>query len=928
MRNVPEVIINFARPVLVFVFSFLLLNLPQTVFSNDLEKAQSYFKNSQYDSAYLYAKRSFEAHQGIVDSIAFRSAIIAGISAAYEKAEDSTDYIAIASERAYTLNHPVWMTEADFARGKELFLKSFYGDALPYFLRVDSLANLHNFKNTTTVDAIIHRSEISRMAFTNQAVNAAYDLMLEALDMAKEIDAEYQVHLIYIHLSDLNGLRQNYQEAKRYADIAFGYFTKIDDVRKVSRIYWIYASYYQVINDLENCEKSHRERLSYLQSKDNPGELGSALVAYGNFLRRSKNDCSSALKQFIQARKIYEHIRDDQSDRYLRLVLGMAICYADIGDYKQAYELYDLAYGLKVDAMQKANQELTRNLETKYQTSQKEKEIALLSAENQLTHKQRMYERNLFISLFILLTFLGAILVYGYKNKIKTARRLQELDELKSRFFANISHEFRTPLTLIRSPLQSILKDESSEEKIKKLRLIDSNSEQMLTLVDQLLELSKLDGGSMRLIFKKANLTGFLRALADPFAFEAGQKHIAFNAEIPDSDAIHWFDKDALTRIAGNLLSNAIKYTPEGQKIHFSANIRKDALEVIIRNTGVSLTRQETEKIFERFYQKSDTNPGAGIGLALTRELVQLYNGEINARSEQNEVIFTVTLPLNPEKVKNAVMVEQNNKPVETDAHQEIRLKTDETPLMLIAEDNPAIRQLLRELFEPDFKILLAQDGKEALSIAQEKVPDIIISDVMMPGMNGYDFSRKIKENEITSFIPLILLTAKTGDQSHLEALQSQADAFLTKPFNNDILQAKVNQLLKERNKLRERYSQELVLRPKDIVLNSADEKFLNKLQHIIDTRLENPAFSTEDFALEVGMSRMQLHRKLKSLTGFSATEFMRSERLKMALPLLVKGNLNISEVAYAVGFNDVSYFTKCFKDQYGSTPSEYGKVG
>lgn len=921
----PALIINSTTAGPFSILSLIILFFTQSGFATDLQKAQSFFKNSQYDSAYTYGKRSFEEYQGHGDSIEFRSAMIAGISAAQQKIRDSTDYIGIAHQIAVDSKNPQWLAETDFARGKELFLKSLYGDALPYFLKVDSLARHHNFKNETTVDAIIHRSEISRMAFTNQAVNAAYDLMLEALEMAQEIQADYLEHVIYIQLSDLNGLRENYEEAKRYAHIAFGYFKKIDDVRKVSRIYWIYASFYQVTDQIGKCEETHRERIDYLRKKDLPVELASALVAFGNFWRRTKKSCGEALGYFEEAKSIYEEINDSQSDRYLRLVVGMAICNAEIGNYQSAYDYYDLAYGLKAESMQKANQELTRDLETKYQTSKKEREIALLSAQNKIAEQQRVYQRNLFIAAVFIFVLLLAFVSYGYKNKLKTARRLQELDEMKSRFFANISHEFRTPLTLIKSPLQSVIEKETSQDNIDKLHLIDRNANRMLNLVDQLLELSRLDAGAIRLILKKGNLSHFLHALAETFAYEAKQRNLDFSTTFNIHEDETWFDKDALEKIFGNLLSNAIKYTPSGEEISFEAGTENHHLNVKVRNTGVSLSKAEMNKIFERFYQKDENNPGAGIGLALAKELITLYNGEVNIANEENAFTISVKIPLDRERLKGAVVVREDE-PAEV-----IKIyngtENGDLPVLLIAEDNASLRQIIRELFMPDFQILEAVDGNEAFKIAKREVPDIIISDVMMPHMNGFEFSRAIKENEVTSFIPVVLLTARTGDEAHLESLKNQADAYLTKPFNNNILRSKVSQLLRERAKLRERYSQELVLRPKDIVLNTADMKFLERLQHILDHKLENPEFSAEDFAMEVGMSRMQLHRKLKSLTGLSATEFMRSERLKMALPMLKNGQLNVSEVAYAVGFNDVSYFSKCFKDQYGATPSEYGKA-
>ncbi|MDZ7604459.1 MAG: response regulator [Cyclobacteriaceae bacterium] len=528
----------------------------------------------------------------------------------------------------------------------------------------------------------------------------------------------------------------------------------------------------------------------------------------------------------------------------------------------------------------------------------------------------------MFIAAVFIFVLLLAFVSYGYKNKLKTARRLQELDELKSRFFANISHEFRTPLTLIKSPLQSVLEEETSPDKIRRLNLIDHNANRMLNLVDQLLELSRLDAGSLKLILKKGNLIHFLNSLTETFAYEAKQRNLSFTTSIQIHENELWFDKDVLEKIFGNLLANAIKYTPPGEYITFNADTSDNLLKIKVRNTGVSLSKADVNNIFERFYQKDQNNPGAGIGLALAKELVSLYHGEIDIMNEDNALTFTVTIPLDSNRLKGAVIVQDDEKANAVKINNGI--ENGDLPVLLIAEDNASLRQIIRELFTPDYQILEAVDGNEAFKIAKREVPDIIVSDVMMPRMDGYEFSRAIKENEVTSFIPVILLTAKTGDAAHLQGLQSEADAFLTKPFNNEILRAKVNQLLKERSKLRERYSQELVLKPKDIVLNSADEKFMQRLQYIIDNKLETPDFSADDFAKEVGMSRMQLHRKLKSLTGLSATDFIRSERLKIAAALLSKGNLTISEIAYAVGFNDVSYFSKCFREQYSVTPSDF----
>jgi DNA-binding response OmpR family regulator len=247
-------------------------------------------------------------------------------------------------------------------------------------------------------------------------------------------------------------------------------------------------------------------------------------------------------------------------------------------------------------------------------------------------------------------------------------------------------------------------------------------------------------------------------------------------------------------------------------------------------------------------------------------------------------------------------------------------------PILLVVDDHSEIRSVITSIFETDYKVMQAKNGKEALTLAQKDIPDIVISDIMMPEMDGFEFCKEIKNNELTSFIPIILLTAKTSDTSHLEALQSSADAFLTKPFNHEVLKATVTQQLQERKKLQAHYSQELILKPTDVLINSVDEKFINRLQEVFQQEFVNPDFNTELFASKMTMSRMQLHRKLKSLFGVSATEFVRNERLKTAADLIKNKQLSISEIAYGVGFNDVYYFSKCFKDLYKIAPSEYQK--
>ena len=477
--------------------------------------------------------------------------------------------------------------------------------------------------------------------------------------------------------------------------------------------------------------------------------------------------------------------------------------------------------------------------EARYLNDKKEKEIKLLTVENKLAAANQAKQRNLFIGLFFIILSGGGAVFYAYKNKIKTANKLKEIDQLKSRFFANISHEFRTPLTLIKSPLQSLQSSQIDEEQKRQLHLIDVNSNRMLELVNQLLALSKIDSGSLKLILKEGDLPSFLHSIIEPFTFHAQENKIKFQPVIEQSTQVHYFDKDIIEKIVSNLLTNAFKYAPENDTIRFSSSINNNQLQLLVSNTGSDLRKEDLPKLFERFYQKNESQQGIGIGLALVKELVELYRGKIEVTVVEGVLCFFVALPFQADAA-NAIVVE---KEMEDRSITEISENKEDLPVLLVVDDNPEIRKILISIFKNTFNVLEAENGDKGLKTAQKEIPDCIISDVMMSNMDGFAFTKAIKENEITSFIPVVLLTAKTSDEAHLEGLKSTADAFLTKPFNHSILQETVNQLLQERKKLRERYSKELILKPLDVVINSTDERFLDKLQQLINEQLSNSDF-------------------------------------------------------------------------------------
>ena len=603
------------------------------------------------------------------------------------------------------------------------------------------------------------------------------------------------------------------------------------------------------------------------------------------------------------------------------------------GNYSKAYHYIEEASFIEDSLREIQSAEKIKELESIYTTERKDKEIALLKSENELNEQKQKGQRDLLIGGLSLTTLAGFFLFFLYKNRQKTNNKLKELDTVKSDFFTNISHEFRTPLTLINLPIEDALQDESlSEEKKQKFAIAKRNSDRLLSLVNQLLDISKLDDGKLKLQIQKGNITLFISALSESYSYRASHKNIEFNVHIKPLNTNVYYDKDAIEKIVTNLISNAIKYTPRDGKIDCNVEVTNDELYFEIKNTGRGISKEELRHIFQRFYQTSEQNQGTGIGLALVKELVEFHKGSIEVKSMPNQwTIFNLTIPIDKnsykeEEIVNHQIQEPNSTEI-TDEHFEDdgkEINDVNQPMLLIVEDNEDVRHILKDTFKDTYHIITASDGEEGVSLALKHIPDIIISDIVMPIKDGAELTKELKNSELTSHIPIILLTAKAGDENKLIGVETGADDYITKPFSSKILIAKVAKLIELRQNLQKRYSQEVILRPKDIAVTDLDEQFMEKVQFVLDEKLVEPSFSVEDFSNTVGMSRMQLHRKLKALIGLSASEFIRSQRLKLAAKLLKTSYINISQVGYSVGFNDHSYFAKCFKETYNCTPSEY----
>ncbi|RLD31147.1 MAG: hypothetical protein DRI73_09265 [Bacteroidetes bacterium] len=529
-----------------------------------------------------------------------------------------------------------------------------------------------------------------------------------------------------------------------------------------------------------------------------------------------------------------------------------------------------------------------------------------------------------------------------------------ETARMKTRFFANVSHEFRTPLTLILSPVKQMMaKKKRKSKKRNRLDLIYRNGLRLLDLANQLLDLSRLDSGRLKLELMEADIIKVLKLIFSSFISLADKKRISYHFWLPEEKILAYFDRGKLETIMNNLLSNAFKYTSDNGEIECKVQLIEagglkgsQLIKISVKDDGFGIEEKNLGLIFDRFYQADEQyhteGGGTGIGLSLTKELVHLLHGEINVVSESGKgSSFTVFFPLGKDHLRDTeyVIVKSELSPA-LELTQETIDKDDESldrsgiePVsdnkslqLLIVEDNLELRYFVKEIFQDDFVIEEASDGEEGLRKAILSIPDLIITDVMMPVMDGIELCKRVKTSERTSHIPVIILTAKADMESKLKGLETEADDYMIKPFNVPELKTKVNNLIKQRQKLRKRYENNLRVNVKDVAFSSYDEQFINRVVGIIEDHLTDYEFDVNRLQLKVGLSYTQLYRKLFALTGLSPSKFIRSQRCKHAAKLMEQRYDNVTKIAYKVGFNNLSWFAKCFKEFYGLSPSDYAK--
>lgn len=552
------------------------------------------------------------------------------------------------------------------------------------------------------------------------------------------------------------------------------------------------------------------------------------------------------------------------------------------------------------------------------------------------TYLVQYNHQKMYIVLFsIILLLLIGIMVYIYRTILMKRRIEEEANKAKLQFFTNISHELRTPLTLIADPVNYIIHDDNlNSQQRSMLQIVQRNVLVLTQLVSEILDFRKVQNGKMELRLSDFNLAESMKQWIMLFSVSAQKKHIAISMDAPDTIMLR-ADQDKIERICYNLLSNALKYTSEGGEITLTAKEENGRVMISVADNGCGISSDELPYIFDRFYQAKNAGRGTGIGLAIVKAFTELHHGEVSATSiEGKGSTFTIHIPVRQKGEVTNQPTEKIEQLVEPSSAEEVPnqarhideliqpYQTDK-PEVLIIDDNIDIRTYLRSVLSEKYNVSEAADGKVGLELARKIVPDIVLSDIMMPVMDGLAFCQQLKTDKAISHIPVILLTARSLDEQRAEGYEHGADAYLSKPFSLRLLLSRIDNLIESRKKLNQTWSKGVEDDEIGNISNEIDKSFLKQLRKIIQENLANSDLSVEQIGDEIGLSRVQLYRKVKALTGYSPVEMLRKARLTRARHLLRTTEKTVSEVAYAVGFSTPSYFSKCYKDEFGENPKK-----
>jgi len=935
--------------------------------TNDTLKSDLYrklfweYRRSDPDKALEYAEQSLQISRSLEYKVGIANSLmlIGIIKKVKDQYQEAFEYLKEACNHFIEMNDTLGIVSCLTDLGDNCNKQNDLTGALEY---LDSARNLALRRNYSERLSRIF-SMIGGIYTSQQQFEKALEYHIKSLDLNTKFGNKLGISVNY------NNIGNVFLEEKKYA-LAEENYQKAIEIKLAIRDHFGLVTCYNnlgvVCREQGRMQEAiaHHEKALAVNQKlgDHSGvALGLINLAHDYDVLGNTNKAVQFAKQGLEIADEYRLIKSQSEACKL-----LSDSYAKLKQFGRAYDFQKL-YEKYQDSVQ--NIEVVRQItemESRFEAAKKEKEIALLNAAREkqdMKLKQQKAQRNLMAGLIILAIAVLIFLYLGYRNKKRVNVKLKELNETKSRFFANISHEFRTPLTLLLGPLEKLMSNPGQEDK-EMIRLMHRNASRLLVLDNQLLDLSKLESGKLRLKVTESKINPILRGMAMSFHSMAERMQINFNVSAAAEELSAFFDQDKLEKIVYNLLSNAFKFTQEKGTVSFEWALTTEKpdkslpqkvhkipgriLSITVSDTGVGIDGKHLPFIFDRFYQAdaklSRQFEGTGLGLALTKELVELHHGYIEAESVPGKgSIFRVYLPAD----RQAYQTEETGTPGECPTEKRTvngfeyvegtpgeasadgmditgEETCDDKPRVLIVEDNADMRNYIRDCFHDRYEVLEAADGAEGFSKATDKVPDIIISDLMMPEMDGLELCSRLKADERSSHIPVILLTALASVENRLTGLKTGADDYIAKPFNREELTLRAHNLIEQRQKLFDRFSKTVRLEPKDITVTPVDEAFIGKLIAKIEKHIADPDLNVDYLLEEIHLSRSQLHRKLKALTGLSATEFIRTIRLKRAAQLLKQHHGTIAETVYAVGFNNLSYFSKCFQKQFEITPREY----
>ena len=762
---------------------------------------------------------------------------------------------------------------------------------------------------------------------------SAEQYLKQADSIAKIIDYSATSTFVWYALGRLYDKTGELEKAIAYSKKALASYEKSGQTSQASFTSYTLGTIYWKQQRYQEALAAFQKRMEYaIAAKDSVG-ISNAHKAIGDCYRELKEH-EKAKSNYLSALNVAKLNTNELGE--MRAYKALSGIYASEGNFAKAYDSKSLYATLKDSLYTKEKRELATDIEAKYQNEQKSREIELLEAEKELRTlqlKKRENERNGIIGFSLIMLVLVGLLYNQYRVKQKANQKLKELDRMKSNFFANISHEFRTPLTLIKGPIEQLEQNPEEQLSIEEIKMIRRNSTRVLKLVNQLLDLSKIDEGSLKLEPTEGDVYKCLRAATYSFNSHAAQRNMDYRIQIPQQVLWASFDRDKLEKIIYNLLSNAFKFSEDGAIISLEADYKQQELQINVSDSGKGIPHEQLPFIFDRFFQvdagATREQEGSGIGLSLSKDLVELMNGTITVLSEVNKgTFFTVQLSIQEIKMGRKKIDKDTPSQEKTGIKKPFVIsKTDkrDVPTILLVEDNADMRNFITEQLIKLYKIKEAVNGSAGLKKAITDSPDLIITDLMMPKMDGIELCKKLKTDVHTSHIPVIMLTAKAGMENKIEGLETGADDYLTKPFDATELLVRTKNLIDQRKKLRELYAnKEVQIDPKKITVTSIDQKFLEELLLLLEDNYSDSDFGVPQMQEALAMSKTQLHRKLKALTNEAPGELLRNFRLKRAAQLLSQKADSVTQIAYRVGFNNLSYFAKCFKELYGAAPSSY----